>query len=203
MSDKDNKNIKGNQDTKSSKVNDDEVMITSSISDLEKMLEGVEKHTDSKFERFFLPSLVVFALLAFGGFWIVYSITSDMSKLAKAMDPKMGANMSAMVKSIDHLSLHVAQMSTSVADMQKDFSSVSKNMNVVAKKLDNLDNMSTNMAQINKKMSILKPMLGNMQDMNKNMIGMQKSMLWMQRDISSLRSSFSKPMGVFNSVPFL
>jgi hypothetical protein len=189
------------------KVEDHEVMITSSISDLEKMLENVERHadkrTDSKFERFFMPSLIVFALLAFGGFWIVYSITTDMTKLAKSMDPKMGFNMSAMVESIDKLSVNVAGMNRSVFNMQKDFASVNKNMFIVAKKLDNLDIISNNMKEINSKMSTLKPMLVNMQAMNRNMIEMQKSMLWMQRDISTLRASFAKPMSVFNSVPFL
>ncbi|VVM20849.1 hypothetical protein BSPWISOXPB_3208 [uncultured Gammaproteobacteria bacterium] len=58
MSDKENKDIK------SDAINDDDVMISTSISDLEKMLESVEEHadkrTDSKFERFFMPSLIVF-----------------------------------------------------------------------------------------------------------------------------------------------
>jgi cell division protein FtsB len=160
MSDKDNKN---------EKVADDEVMITTKMSDLEKMLEGVEKHadkrTDTKFERFFMPALIVFGLLALGGFTIIYSITQDMTKLARAMDPQMGGNMTSLVRSVDNLSKSVEQM--------------------------------------NQKMSTLKPMLNNMQEMNHNMVGMQKSMLWMQRDISSLRSSFAKPMGVFNAMPFL
>ncbi len=51
------------QDQKNQAVEDHEVMITYSISDLEKMLESVEEHadkcTDSKFERFFAPSLAV------------------------------------------------------------------------------------------------------------------------------------------------
>jgi hypothetical protein len=83
MSDKE---IKENKDIKSDAINDDDVMISTSISDLEKMLESVEEHadkrTDSKFERFFMPSLIVFGLLAFGGFLIIYSITQDMTKLA-------------------------------------------------------------------------------------------------------------------------
>ncbi len=189
-------------------VNDDEVMITSSISDLEKMLEGVEQNTNNKvertmlkFEKLFFPALLLFGLLALGGFFIIYSITIDMTKLAKAMDPKMGKNMSAMVVSIDNLSTNVAQMNQSVFKMQKDFASVNKNMFVVAKKLDNLDNISTDMGEINQKMGALEPMLVNMQDMNKNMIGMQKSMHWMQRDISILRSSFARPMSLFNSMP--
>jgi hypothetical protein len=44
-----------------------------------------------------MPSLIVFGLLAFGGFLIIYSITQDMTKLAQSMDPNMGKNMSSMV----------------------------------------------------------------------------------------------------------
>jgi hypothetical protein len=40
----------------------------------------------------------------FGGFMIIYSITQDMTRLASAMDPRMGSNMSSMVISIDNRS---------------------------------------------------------------------------------------------------
>ncbi|VVM24422.1 hypothetical protein BSPWISOXPB_5122 [uncultured Gammaproteobacteria bacterium] len=175
MSDKENKDIK------SDAINDDDVMISTSISDLEKMLESVEEHadkrTDSKFERFFMPSLIVFGLLAFGGFLIIYSITQDMTKLAQSMDPNMGKNMSSMVRSIDQLSKNVARMNQSVNNMDQNMSLMSKNMTTIAVKLNRLDDISKDMSQINTKMSVLKPMLANMQEMNNNMIGMQKSML--------------------------
>lgn len=192
---------------KENKVNDGDVMISTSISDLERMLENVEKHadkrTDTKFERFFIPTLVVFALLAFGGFWIIYSITQDMTKLAKAMDPQMAGNMTSMVTSIDSVANSVSQMNLSVASMRNDIHSMNKNMAGITHKLNRLDDISKDMSQINTEMNTLKPMLVNMQEMNDNMIGMQKSMLWMQKDVSILRSSFSKPMRAFNSVPFL
>ncbi len=201
------KNNTDNKDIENKAVHEDDVMITTKMSDLEKMLENVESHadkrTDTKFERFFMPALVVFGALAFGGFMIIYSITQDMTKLAGSMDPKMGKNMSSMVVSIDNLSRNVAQMNRSVGNMDKNMDSMGKNMSVIAGKLNRLDNISNDMSQINTKMSTLKPMLLNMQEMNNNMIGMQKSMLWMQKDISQLRSSFSKPMRVFDSVPFL
>jgi len=207
MSTEDDKDIKNNKDIENEAVHEDDVMITTKMSDLEKMLESVESHADkrtvSKFERFFVPSLLVFALLAFGGFMIIYSITQDMTRLANAMDPKMGNNMSSMVASIDNLSKNVAGMSHSVRNMDKNMDSMNRNMTVIAGKLNRLDNISNDMSQINTKMSTLKPMLLNMQEMNNNMIGMQKSMLWMQKDIAILRSSFSKPMRVFDSVPFL
>lgn len=207
MSTEDDKDIKNNQDIDNKAVHEDDVMITTKMSDLEKMLESVEEHADkrtvSKFERFFVPSLLVFALLAFGGFLIIYSITQDMNRLASAMDPKMGSNMSSMVISIDRLSKSVERMNYSVGNMDKNMESMSKNMAMIANKLNRLDNISNDMSKINAKMSVLKPMLISMQEMNNNMVGMQNSMLWMQKDISILRSSFSKPMRVFDSVPFL
>ncbi len=189
------------------KVGDDEVMITSSISDLEKMLESVEKHadqrTDTKFEKFFLPALAVFGAIIMGFFIVIYSITSDMTRLANSMDPDMGDNMSSMVKSIDSLSYTVGKMTTSVAYMQKDFQQVNKNMNIIASKLDNLDSIAADLTQVSLKMNALEPMLINMEKMNKNMAIMQNSMQWMRRDLNILRSSFSKPLRIFNSIPML
>ena len=134
-------------DDKKKSVSDDEAMITSSISDLEKMLEGVtehsEKRTDSKFNRMFLPALAVFSAIIMGFFVVIFSITSDMSKLANSMDPNMGGNMSSKVTSIEKLSNNIDTMTTSVAQMQKSFSRVEKNMDVIALKLNSLDAISS------------------------------------------------------------
>ena len=184
------------------KVEDDEVMITSSISDLERMLEGVEKNTNTKFERFFLPALAVFSATIIGMFVIIYSITTDMTRLANSMDPNMGTNMTSMVKSVEKLSNNITKMTNSVAYMQKNFDQVNKNMTVIATKLDNLDVMSADLTHVSAKMDALEPMLINMEEMNKNMTTMQDSMTWMQRDLSILRASFSRPMSVINKMPF-
>jgi len=189
-----------NKSTK--KVEDEEVMITSSISDLEKMLEGVEKNTNTKFERFFLPALAVFSAIVIGMFTIIYSITSDMTRLANSMDPNMGGNMTAMVSSVEKVSNSVAKMTNSVTYMQKNFDQVNKNMTIIASKLDNLDSISADLTHVSAKMDALEPMLINMEEMNKNMTTMQDSMQWMQRDLSILRASFSRPMSVINKMPF-
>jgi len=189
-----------NKDSK--KVDDDEVMITSSISDLEKMLEEVEKNTNSKFERFFLPALAVFSAIIIGMFTIIYSITTDMSRLADSMDPNMGGNMTSMVSSVEKLSDSVSKMTNSVAYMQKNFNQVNENMTVIASKLDNLDSISTDLTHVSAKMDALEPMLINMEEMNKNMTTMQDSMSIMQNDMSMLRYSFSKPMRIINKMPF-
>lgn len=184
-------------------VNDDEVMITSSIFELEKMLENADKRTDSKFERMFLPALAVFSAIIMGFFIVIYSITNDMTRLANSMDPNMGGNMSSMVNSIDKLATNVDQMTTSVAQMQKSFSRVEKDMDIIALKLNSLDSIAVDLTQVSVKMDSLEPMLINMEEMNKNMTTMQDSMQWMQRDLNMLRSSFSKPLRIFNKIPML
>lgn len=188
---------------KKAPIKDDEVMITSSISDLEKMLENADKRTDTKFERMFLPALAVFSAIIMGFFVVIYTITTDMTRLADAMDPKMGSNMSSMVGSIEKLSNNVSKMTTSVAQMQKSFSKVDKNMDVIAFKLNALDSIAADLTRVSVKMDSLEPMLINMEEMNKNMTDMQTSMQWMQRDLNILRSSFSKPLRIFNKIPML
>ncbi len=168
---------------------------------LESLVTKMEEQTSSKFERLFLPALAVFSAIIIGFFVVIYSITQDMTRLANSMDPNMGGNMSSMVVSIDKLSKNVTQMTSSVAHMQKNFNEVNNNMVIVAGKLDNLDNISADLTHVSAKMDALEPMLINMEEMNKNMTTMQDSMQWMQRDLTILRSSFAKPLSVFNKMP--
>jgi prefoldin subunit 5 len=195
--------VNTNTSQNTSKTSDDDVMISTSIKDLEAMMEGVETHTKTSFEKMFLPAIIVFALLAFGGFMIIYSITTDMTRLASAMDPKMEQNMADMAKSIDSLSKNVAVMTKSVKSMDSNFNAVNNKMAQVVTKLDNLDDMSKNLDGIQDKLTALKPMLNNMNHMNNNMQSMDNTMKGMGSDIRRLRNDFGKPMGIINSMPFM
>ncbi len=170
---------------------------------LENLVSKMEQQTSSKFERMFLPALAIFSAIIIGFFIVIYSITQDMTRLANAMDPQMGSNMSSMTKSIDSLSKNVNKMTITVSHMQKNIDQVNNNMVVIAKKLDNLDNISTDLTRVSAKMDALEPMLINMEEMNKNMTTMQDSMTWMQRDLTILRASFAKPLRIFNKIPML
>ena len=192
-----------NKSTTNYAVKDEDVIISYSIKQLEEMMEGVGTKTKSSFEKMFLPALIVFSLLAFGGFMVIYSITTDMSKLAKAMDPKMGQNMTQMVNSIDSLSMSVERMSVSVQNMDKNFTEVNQKMGFVVAKLNNLDSLSRDMSIIRDELTALKPMLSNMNHMNKSMLDMKKSMNSMDSEIKEFNNSFQKPMGIINSMPFM
>jgi hypothetical protein len=63
--------------------------------------------------------------------------------------------------------------------------------------------MNNNMKDMSISVRTMKPMNESMTQMTGYMHNMEESMIYMQRDISQLRGDFSKPMSVFNAVPFL
>jgi prefoldin subunit 5 len=191
------------QAAKESKVKDEDVMISTSIKDLEAMLEGVEEHTTTKFEKMFIPALIVFSLLALGGFIIIYSITTDMARLANSMDSDMGSHMERMTVSVEQLSGSVAQMSDNVNNMNQTFNAVDDKLGKVVVKLDNLDLIEHHIAKIEQDLDTMKPMLNNMNHMNDSMKDMKDAMQRMDQNIFMLRDSFQGPMNKINSMPFM
>jgi hypothetical protein len=184
------------------KIQDEDVMISTSISDLEKMLEGVDAHASSKFEKYFVPALGVFSSIIIGMFVIVYSVTTDMARLADAMDPKMDENMSLMALSVASMAKSVGTISNDVGSMKDTMNKININIVKVSAKMDRLEDISDNMIDMNKKMDAIPHMLDSMNDINDNMVLMYTSMSWMQNDLSRLRSSVGKPMKLFNMMPF-
>ncbi len=164
---------------------------------LPELVAEIDRHTESKFEHFFVPALAVFSMIIVGVFYIIYLITADMSRLANTMDSNMDTNMTSMAVSIDELSASVRKMTLYVDGIQHNFNQMNKHMGAIVQKLDNLDQITFDLNGINGKMD----QLHNMEKMNKNMKEMSHSMRWMQKDINRMRTSFSKPMNVLNSMP--
>jgi len=188
--------------TTGQKVSSIESTQVPTIECLENLAVKMQEQTNSKFEKFFLPSLLVFSLIVIGFFVVIYSITQDMNRLANTMDYSMSKNMDLMSVSVDNISNDMSQITSSVSSMDNNFAKVNDNMDIIASKLDNLDSMAADLSNMNVKMNILEPMLMNMKEMNNNMSTMVYSMQWMQHDISTMRASFAKPMSMINKMPF-
>jgi methyl-accepting chemotaxis protein len=133
-------------------------------------------------ERVVYPSLFAFIVLAIYGFYLIYSLTTDVSSLARSIDPNMGEHMSRLAQSVDKLASNVDSMSTSISAMDLNMQSMA----------EGIDDIST-------KMNTLEPILNNMYAMNQNMAEMAGSTGQMQRDLWSLNESVSSPMRFMNS----
>lgn len=151
----------------------------------------------SKFwEKIVYPAMFAFIVLALYGFFLIYSLTSDMRRIAMSFDPDMGNHMVVMAQSVDKLTKDISTMTEQVKQMNANIQSISTKM--VA-----LDNLS--------------PMLGELQtmdsslgDMNTSVSGMDRTIYGMGSDVNRMTNhtgriqhdmhDFSSPFGVMKKM---
>ena len=129
-----------------------------------------------RWELVVYPSLVAFIILAVYGFYLVYSLTSDVAQLAKSIDPAMEHHMADMTISIQQMSVSVAQMSESVQKMDE-------TLHAIASDVDNLG-----------------PMLGHMEQMSRHSAAMAGATDRMGQDLAIMNRNVSPAMRGMNNI---
>lgn len=145
-----------------------------------------------RWELIIYPSLFAFIILASYGFYLIYSLTSDISFLAKSVDRNMAIIASRMGdmsndfkrvnKNMDEISVSVAHMSVNVRNMSK-----------------NLNSVSATMYSVSNTIQTLQPMLQNMDAIKHSLRSMTVSTGQLRNDVGSMNNSISRPMSFMNS----
>jgi uncharacterized protein YoxC len=147
------------------------------VSSLEKLYE-VFAASARRWESIVYPSLIAFIILAVYGFYLIFSLTTNVTKVVSHMDI---------------ISTRMVQIST---DMQK----VSNNM---AKMTRNIDSMTVNMDNMSKdirsQLSEIRDMKVAVTNMSQTVRVMTVTMDQMRRDLSIMNHSVSRPMNFMNS----
>ena len=142
-----------------------------------------------RWERMVYPAIIIFGMMGLSGFWLIYSLTTDVHELARNVDPKMERNLALMAENISRLSLSVESMTSEVRDMQVHIHSMDKSI------LTMKDDMGT----IATKLDTLPPMLHAISEMNQSMKAMTVNTGVMSRDVRGMNESFGRPMSFMNS----
>jgi hypothetical protein len=144
------------------------------------------------------PSLFAFAILASYGFFLIYSLTKDMSTLAQNVDPKMAANMDTMSQSIGDMSSDMAIMRHQITKMVGHIEHMDGSITVLnGSILDmnrSIDLMESHTVDISEKLGTLEPILANMEIMNQSIGRMTLSTGVMSYDVNQM----SRPMNFMN-----
>ncbi len=144
------------------------------------------------------PSLFAFAILATYGFFLIYSLTKDMSTLAQHVDPEMAANMGSMAQYIGAMSDNMDLMRQQIQKMANHIDRMDTNIAVlndsVGHMTDNLDRMETHTSTIAEQLDTLHPILANMQLMTDAMGRMTVSTGIMTREATQM----GRPMSFMN-----
>lgn len=119
-------------------------------------------------------SLVAFVVLAVYGFWLITSLTRDVSRLV--------VEMSAMTRTIDR---EMVVMATKMGDIDDRMLTISENMIMMNR---NIGSMTRDLSSMN----------ANIRSMSNDTTTMAGSTLNMQRDMWSLNRNVSGPFNMMN-----
>jgi|WetSurSiteA1Bulk_404760.scaffolds.fasta_scaffold94466_2 hypothetical protein len=144
------------------------------------------------------PALFAFSILATYGFFLIYSLTKDMSTLAQHVDPQMAANMGAMAEHIGAMSDNMDLMRQQIQKMANHIDRMDTNIAIlntsVGQMSENLDRMETHTSTISQQLDTLHPILANMQLMTDAMGRMTLSTGIMSREATQM----GRPMSFMN-----
>lgn len=120
------------------------------------------------------PALFAFAVLAAYGFFLIYSLTGDMSRIAHSIDPNMGEHMRSMSQSIKRLSTQIESMTGTMTE--------------ISAKLDTLPPMLQHMGYMEQAMI---RMDGSITRMDKSIRSMDESMQRMDTATTAMNTSIT------------
>ena len=142
-----------------------------------------------RWERMIYPAMIIFGIMAFSGFWLIFSLTNDVHELALNVDPKMEKNLALMAKNISELSHSVESMTTEVKTMRTHIANMDSST----------FSMQRNMQAISMKLDTLPPLLLSVQDMDQSMKAMTVNTGRMSYDMRDMNDTMGPPMSIMNT----
>lgn len=134
---------------------------------MENFLHSFQQST-KLWEKVVYPAMFAFVILSLYGFFMVYSLTSDMSKIAEAIGPDMSVNMQNISGDMQAMSHNINSMTAQINDM-------SGNLKTMTAQMNSLENLS--------------PMLGELEEMQSSIGSMQRSVGDMGYSVGNLDRS--------------
>lgn len=155
-------------------------------SHIERMLRQME-HSSRRWEKMVFPAMIAFILLAGYGFFLVFSVTRDMSMIAQFMDKKLREDMLHISESVSTMSQHVEGMRKSVAAISYQMEPL-QDLRPMLAEIQKLDD---SLGRINGTMSSMDE---SVDGMNHSMTSLDDSMYYMGKDVDDMNDSFSSPV---------
>lgn len=128
------------------------------------------------------PALMAFMVLAAFGFYLIYSLTSDIHKMARSLDPNMGHHMARITDSMQKMTVTIDRMSDDMRALPPMLAHMEK-----------LDGSVHNMV------GSVHNIVAETQHMNHSMRAISYTNDRMRYDMNRMTNNVSKPMSMFNT----
>lgn len=181
--------IEKTQDNKNSTNKDKVTKIVDIDSEIKKEIYNLSKTMSTGIKRWakvIYPMMIAFIILATYGFYLIYNVTNDMSKISK---------------SVEEMNFSVSQMTASVFQM----------VTITGIQMGNIDkqmnNINLSMKEMNGKMDGITGMEKSLEKMNNTLNAIYQSVYYMGQatgqmnsNFSELNNNISKPLDSMNNV---
>jgi methyl-accepting chemotaxis protein len=173
--------------------------------ELKKFAE-VFQQSAQKWEKVVYPALLAFSILAAYGFYLVFSLTTDMRIIAEDIhvitasfgDDEKG-HMSTLARGVDRMTGDMKALRITIDNMRTDINTMNGNMN---KMTASIDNINGNMGTMTTQLATLQPMLERINNMDYSTQTMANSMVYMGDQIGDMNNDMN-PSGMFSRfMPF-
>jgi methyl-accepting chemotaxis protein len=158
-------------------------------SHIERMLRQMER-SSRRWEKMVFPALIAFLLLAGYGFFMVYSMTRDMSIIAQTIELDFRQD-------VEHIRDDISAMVSQVEKMQYTMATISVKMDP----LQEFGPLLAEIKELDDSVSRISGSVDNMDqsvvNMNQSMTSLDDSMYYMGRDVGDMNDSFSSPTKMF------
>ncbi|MEE9446620.1 MAG: hypothetical protein V3V09_01580 [Arenicellales bacterium] len=151
-------------------------------SHIERMLRQMER-SSRRWEKMVFPMIIAFVLLAGYGFFLIYSVTRDMSTIATIIQEDFRTEVTQISQNIDKMVRQVEGMKETIAQ--------------VSTKMDPLQDMTPLLAEIKQLDDSVSAISGSVRNMDNSVVGLNQSMHNMGRDVGDMNESFSSPTKMF------
>jgi uncharacterized protein YoxC len=146
-----------------------------------------------RWEIIVYPALFAFVVLAGYGFFLIYSLTSDMSKMANSMDSNMEQHMESMTKSIITLSENVTIMTRTMNKISVKLNTLQPMLRYVGTMDESMASMVQSMAHMDKMMTRMDISMAHMDksiwNMDQSIGSMDKSIVTMDESMQNMDQS--------------
>ena len=156
---------------------------------IERMLRQMER-SSRRWEKMVFPAVIAFILLAGYGFFLVYSVTRDMSTIAQTIEVDFRSD--------------VTSIRDDISDMVQQVQVMQETILVMSDKMDPLREMGPMVAEIKQLDESVGKISGSVENMdntvvsmNNSMSSLDDSMYYMGRDVDDMNDSFSSPTKMF------
>ena len=130
-----------------------------------------------RWEIIVYPALFAFVVLAGYGFYLVFSLTKDVSVLAQSVERSMATNLQVVAARME-------DVSDNVANMSKKMDKVSEEMEKISGHVSHVDSMSRDMGSVSRDITAINQRIGHMAGSTDQM----------RYDLGSMNRSISPPM---------